>query len=137
MSQFHPNVIYLNPEGQPHPGEALTIQSARLHEEFGDKDLDLRPLLTDYPVDMDGLYFSAVAPSDDAALMWPHQIYQIMGLQCHVAKDLTRSDMLVRLDDSIIDASYHCILGLCNFDYSLASWKGLTGATAEAMGHQL
>jgi hypothetical protein len=39
MSQCHPNVIYLNPEGQLHPVEAHTIQSARLHEEFGDEDL--------------------------------------------------------------------------------------------------
>jgi hypothetical protein len=64
----------------------------------------------DYLVDMDGLYFGAVAPSDDAAFMWPHQIYQIIGSECHVAKDLARSDMLVCLDDSIIDASYP---GIC------------------------
>jgi hypothetical protein len=110
MSQCHPNVIYLNPEGQPHPGESLTIQSARLPEEFGDDDQDLRPLLTDYPVDMDGLYFGAVAPSDDAAFMWSHQIYQIMKSQCHVAKDSDRGNALVHPDDPIVDASYP---GIC------------------------
>jgi hypothetical protein len=97
MSQHHPNVIYLNPEGQPHPGESLTIQSAR-------------PLLTDYPIDTDGLYFGAVAPSDDAALMWPHQIYQILTSQCHVAKDPDRSNASVHPDDPIVDASYP---GIC------------------------
>jgi hypothetical protein len=53
MSQHHPNVIYVNPEGQPHPSEPLVIQSARLHEEYGDGDVDLRLLLVDYPVDIE------------------------------------------------------------------------------------
>jgi hypothetical protein len=110
MSQRHPNMIYLNPEGQPHPGESITIKSARLHEEFGDDDQDLWPLLTDYTVDMDGLYLGAVAPSDDAAFMWPHQIYQIMQSRCHIAKDSNRGDVLVHPDDPIVNASYR---GIC------------------------
>jgi hypothetical protein len=72
MSQQHPNVIYLNPEGQPHPRETLTIHSARLHEEYDDADVDLRPLLVDLPDDTDECYLGAVGPSDNAALMWPH-----------------------------------------------------------------
>jgi hypothetical protein len=99
MNQCHPNVIYLNPEGQPHPDKPLTIQSARLHEEFGDEDGDLRPLLVDYPIDADGLYFGAVALSDDAPFMWPHQFHQIMKSQCHVLKDL-ENESLTYPDDS-------------------------------------
>jgi hypothetical protein len=110
MSQRHPNVIYLNPEGQPHPGKPLTIQSPRLHEELGDEDGDLRPLLADYPIDADGLYFGTVAPSDDVPFMWPHQIHQIMKSQCHVIKDSDRSEPLAYPDDSVIDASYP---GIC------------------------
>jgi hypothetical protein len=78
MSQCHPNVIYLNPEGQPHPRDTLVIQSARLHEEYGDGDTDSRPLLVDFPVDTSEQYLGTVAPSDDTMLMQPHQIYQIM-----------------------------------------------------------
>jgi hypothetical protein len=78
MSQHHPNLIYLNPEGQLHPSETLVIQSARLNEEYGDRDKDLRPLFVDFPVDTDEQYVGTVCPSDNATLMWPHQFYQIM-----------------------------------------------------------
>jgi hypothetical protein len=53
MSQHHPNVIYLNPDWQPHPRDTLVIQSTRLHEEYGDGDKDLRLLLVYFPVDTD------------------------------------------------------------------------------------
>jgi hypothetical protein len=78
MSQRHPNVIYLNQDGQPHPRDTFAVQSARLHEEYGDGDKDLRPLLVDFPVNTDKRFLGAVGPSDDTTLMWPHQLYQIM-----------------------------------------------------------
>jgi hypothetical protein len=63
MIQHHLNVIYLNPDRQPHPRDTLAIQSARLHEEYGDRDEDLRPLLVYFPVDTDKRYLGAVGPN--------------------------------------------------------------------------
>jgi hypothetical protein len=38
----------------------------------------------DLPVDTDEHYLGAVGPGDDAALMWPHQMYQIMESKVHI-----------------------------------------------------
>jgi hypothetical protein len=84
MSQCHPNAIYLNQEGQPRPKETLAVQTARLHEEHHDADVDLRQLVVELPINTDEHYLGAVGPSGDAALMWPHQIYQITESKSHV-----------------------------------------------------
>jgi hypothetical protein len=63
MSQCQPDVIYLNPEGHPHASKTFAIQ--RLHEDYGDGDMDFRPLLVNLPLDTDKQYIGAVTPNND------------------------------------------------------------------------
>jgi hypothetical protein len=116
MRQHHPNVIYLNSEGQPHPKETLVIQSARLHEEYDDADADLRLLLMDLLVD------TIIASSDGRTLMSPHQIYQIMELRIHVGHPQPRLAWQQSVMGSLLkQATRH----LHNPDYSTTSQKGI------------
>jgi hypothetical protein len=100
--------MYLNPEEQPHPRETLAIQTTRLHEEHDEADVDLRQLLVELPVSTDERDLGVVGPSDDAALMWPHQIYQIMESRIHVGigQPSLQNSMTAGHTGSVADAGY-------------------------------
>jgi hypothetical protein len=74
-----PNVVYLNPESEYPPIttdqdiSALWLEGDNAHA----LETDLRPKITNMPLDVNGYYHNASAASNEAPLFWPHQIYNI------------------------------------------------------------
>jgi hypothetical protein len=69
-----PYVVYLNPESEyPPMFDEQGISSLWLEE----NEPDSRPQLSDLPLDIEQHYDNAIAPSDEAPLFWPHQLYDI------------------------------------------------------------
>jgi hypothetical protein len=73
-----PNVMYLNLESEYPPiGDEPGVAAVCLEQITDIQEFDSRPRLSDMPLDTDGYYKDAIAPSDVAPLFWPHQLYDI------------------------------------------------------------
>ena len=91
MSEGRSNVVYLGPEnhydGQPYDTQP-ELSDLRVGEITPDDDvLDPRPLIVDLPFDADETYGNAIAPHNEAPLLWQHQLYQIMSSKV-IVKDV-------------------------------------------------
>jgi hypothetical protein len=69
-----PYVVYLNPESEyPPMFDEQGISSIWLEE----NDPDSRPKVSELPLDTNEYYDNAIAPSNEAPLFWPHQLYDV------------------------------------------------------------
>lgn len=110
------NVIYLNPESDYPPiGDGYEVASLLLEENgdgnsiYGEAEADLRPLCSELPLDTEEYYQQSVAPSDEAPLFWPHQIYDIAS---SMIRDVRRTATMAahRIQTNAQDYSYP---GIC------------------------
>jgi hypothetical protein len=73
-----PNVIYLNPESEYPPiGDEPGVAAIWLEQATGIQEFDSHPRLSNIPLDNNEHHKDAIAPSDEAPLFWPHQLYDI------------------------------------------------------------
>ena len=105
IDQGQPNVVFLNPESEYQATSPIGISSA-------DCDTDHRPQTGDIPFCPDAMYHHAVAPNDEAALFWPHQIHQVLVGKAHVLDSAPAPGTPIAGDGNPGEHSYPAIFGI-------------------------
>jgi hypothetical protein len=107
-----PNVIYLNPESEYPPiGNELAVDAIWLEQATGTQEFDSQLILSDMPLDPNEHYKNAVAPSDEALLFWPHQLYDIASSMIRDVQHVVASTAnLIQATQPIQEYSYP---GIC------------------------